>query len=114
MMPEHPLAFDVVTIFPEMFAAVGQYGVTRRGLEEGRWTLNCWNPRDFTADNYRRVDDRPFGGGFHGDDFGQYYSPALLRTTALPPRHLQSTRGLRTPYETATHSSSPKNYHDPG
>ena len=57
------LAFDVVTIFPEMFAAVGQYGVTRRGLEEGRWSLHCWNPRDFTTDNYRRVDDRPFGGG---------------------------------------------------
>lgn len=53
----------VVTLFPEMFAAVTQSGVTRRALEEGRWRLECTNPRDYATDNYRTVDDRPYGGG---------------------------------------------------
>ena len=54
---------DVVTLFPEMFVALTQSGVTRRALEAGRWSLNFWNPRDFTGDNHRTVDDRPYGGG---------------------------------------------------
>jgi len=54
---------DVVTLFPEMFDAVAKYGITRRALEEGRWDLQLWNPRDFTQDNHRTVDDRPYGGG---------------------------------------------------
>lgn len=57
------MRFDVVTLFPEMFAAVTASGITRRALEEGRWALRTWNPRDFTSDNYRTVDDRPYGGG---------------------------------------------------
>ncbi len=57
------MQFDVVTLFPEMFAAVTASGITRRALEEGRWSLATWNPRDFTSDNYRTVDDRPYGGG---------------------------------------------------
>jgi len=55
--------FDVITLFPEMFAAVTQSGITRRALENGLWRLDCWNPRDFAEDNYRSVDDRPYGGG---------------------------------------------------
>ncbi|WP_301100454.1 tRNA (guanosine(37)-N1)-methyltransferase TrmD [Propionivibrio sp.] len=54
---------DVVTLFPEMFVALSHSGVTRRALEEGRWSLDCCNPRDFTQDNHRTVDDRPYGGG---------------------------------------------------
>ena len=54
---------DVVTLFPEMFVAVAQSGITRRALEEGRWSLDFWNPRDFTKDVHRTVDDRPYGGG---------------------------------------------------
>jgi tRNA (guanine37-N1)-methyltransferase len=46
-----------------MFAAVAQSGITRRALEEKRWSLDFWNPRDFTEDNHRTVDDRPYGGG---------------------------------------------------
>ena len=57
------LRFDVVTIFPEMFSAVTGFGVAARALEQGVWEFGTWNPRDFTTDNYRRVDDRPFGGG---------------------------------------------------
>jgi tRNA (guanine37-N1)-methyltransferase len=55
--------FDVVTIFPGMFEALAGHGITRRALEEGLFELKTWDPRDFTADNYRRVDDRPYGGG---------------------------------------------------
>ena len=57
------MRFDVITLFPEMFDAVTQYGVTRRAAEQGRFELQTWNPRDFTSDNYRTVDDRPYGGG---------------------------------------------------
>ena len=57
------IRFDCVTLFPEAFAAVADYGITRRAREEGLWSLALWNPRDFTTDNYRTVDDRPYGGG---------------------------------------------------
>ncbi len=57
------IAFDVVTLFPEMFTAVADYGITRRAREQGLWRLALWNPRDFAVDNYRTVDDRPYGGG---------------------------------------------------
>jgi tRNA (guanine37-N1)-methyltransferase len=57
------IRFDVVTLFPEMFAAVTHSGISGRALEMGLWSLGLWNPRDFTRDNYRTVDDRPYGGG---------------------------------------------------
>ena len=57
------MQFDVVTLFPEMFAAITQSGVTRRAFEQNKCGLSLWNPRDFTTDNHRTVDDRPYGGG---------------------------------------------------
>jgi tRNA (guanine37-N1)-methyltransferase len=57
------MQFDVITLFPEMFAAITHSGVTRRAFEQKKWSLSCWNPRDFTSDNHRTVDDRPYGGG---------------------------------------------------
>ena len=57
------IRFDVVTLFPEMLAAVTQSGITGRAAQAGLWRLQTWNPRDFTTDNYRTVDDRPYGGG---------------------------------------------------
>jgi len=57
------LRFDVVTLFPEMFAAVSECGITRRALERGLWRLECWNPRQWAGNAYGSVDDRPFGGG---------------------------------------------------
>jgi tRNA (guanine37-N1)-methyltransferase len=57
------MQFDVVSLFPEMFAALTQSGVTRRAFEQQRWGLQIWNPRDFTQDRHRTVDDRPYGGG---------------------------------------------------
>jgi len=53
------MQFDVVSLFPEMFAALTQSGVTRRAHEQGLWNLSIWNPRDFTTDRHRTVDDRP-------------------------------------------------------
>lgn len=57
------MQFDVVTLFPEMFGAITQSGITRRAFEQQRCALSLWNPRDFTTDNYRTIDDRPYGGG---------------------------------------------------
>jgi len=57
------IRFDVVTLFPEMFAAVTHSGISGRALETGLWSLGLWNPRDFTRDTHRTVDDRPYGGG---------------------------------------------------
>jgi tRNA (guanine37-N1)-methyltransferase len=55
--------FDVVTLFPQMFDAITKYGVTGRASTNGIYRLHTWNPREFTEDNHRTVDDRPYGGG---------------------------------------------------
>ncbi len=57
------MQFDVVTLFAEMFAALTVSGITRRAYEQQSFGLALWNPRDFTSDNHRTVDDRPYGGG---------------------------------------------------
>jgi len=56
------MRFDVISLFPEMFAAMRQ-GVTGRAVERGQVTLQLWNPRDYAEDVHRTVDDRPYGGG---------------------------------------------------
>lgn len=64
-MPEAAvkMRFDAITLFPEMFEAITRYGITQRAVDQGIIDFAGWNPRDFTHDNYRRVDDRPYGGG---------------------------------------------------
>ena len=57
------LSFDVVTLFPEMFQALKDFGITSRAFHEAFVDLTLWNPRDFTSDIHRTVDDRPYGGG---------------------------------------------------
>ena len=57
------MRFDVITLFPELFAPFLAAGVTRRAYETGKVDVRLWNLRDFADGNYRRVDDRPFGGG---------------------------------------------------
>ncbi|WP_028606099.1 tRNA (guanosine(37)-N1)-methyltransferase TrmD [Ottowia thiooxydans] len=57
------MRFDVITLFPELFAPFLESGITRRAFASGLVELKLWNPRDFAEGNYRRVDDRPFGGG---------------------------------------------------
>ncbi|GMT41040.1 MAG: tRNA (guanine-N(1)-)-methyltransferase [bacterium] len=54
---------DVITLFPGMFDALTKYGVTSRAVEKGFLSVDCWNPRDYTEDRHRTVDDRPYGGG---------------------------------------------------
>jgi tRNA (guanine37-N1)-methyltransferase len=53
----------LVTLFPEMFSAIADYGVTARALKQNLWQLACFNPRDYTSDRHQTVDDRPYGGG---------------------------------------------------
>jgi tRNA (guanine37-N1)-methyltransferase len=57
------MRFDVITLFPDLFTPFLSLGVTRRAFESGQVQVKLWNPRDFAEGPYRRVDDRPFGGG---------------------------------------------------
>lgn len=57
------MRIDVITLFPDMFDAVLDYGITARAFDRGQLNLRTWNPRDATHDRHRSVDDRPYGGG---------------------------------------------------
>src|SRR3569832_2569335 len=57
------MRFDVITLFPELFEIATRHGVTGRVVLKGRVTLAQWNPREYTHDRHRTVDDRPYGGG---------------------------------------------------
>lgn len=84
------IRFDCVTLFPEMFAAVTQSGITRRALEEHRWAFQAWNPRDYAENAWRRVDDRPFGGGP-----GMVMQAAPLEAAIAAARQAQQAVGVR-------------------
>jgi tRNA (guanine37-N1)-methyltransferase len=86
------MQFDVVSLFPEMFAALTQSGVTRRAHEQGLWTLSILNPRDFTSDRHRTVDDRPYGGGP-----GMVMLAKPLEATIAAARQRQVDLGLPAP-----------------
>ena len=85
--------FDVVTIFPGMFEALTRHGITRRALEEKRFELHTWDPRDFTTDNYRRVDDRPYGGGP-----GMVMLPEPLEACIAAAKARQREAGVAAPH----------------
>jgi tRNA (guanine37-N1)-methyltransferase len=57
------MRIDVISLFPPMFEAVTGYGITGRAIKNGLLSLRVWNPRDYTEDRHRSVDDRPYGGG---------------------------------------------------
>lgn len=57
------MRIDILSLFPDMFAIVGEMGVTGRARRLGLWSMSVWNPRDYTEDVHRTVDDRPYGGG---------------------------------------------------
>lgn len=57
------MRFDVITLFPGLFDALLDFGITGRAMDRGLFSFKAWNPRDFATDNYRTVDDRPYGGG---------------------------------------------------
>ena len=78
------MRFDVLTLFPELFAPLLTAGITRRAYESGRVDVRLSNPRDFAEGNYRRVDDRPFGGG-----------PGMVMMAEPLARCLQDVRAQR-------------------
>ncbi|MYM24741.1 tRNA (guanosine(37)-N1)-methyltransferase TrmD [Duganella sp. FT135W] len=86
------MQFDVVTLFPEMFTALTQSGVTRRAFEQNKCGLSLWNPRDFTTDNHRTVDDRPYGGGP-----GMVMMAKPLEQTIAAAKQRQTDAGLPAP-----------------
>jgi len=57
------MRIDVISLFPPMFEAVTGYGITGRAIKNGLLSLRVWNPRDYSEDRHRSVDDRPYGGG---------------------------------------------------
>jgi tRNA (guanine37-N1)-methyltransferase len=78
------MRFDVVTLFPELFEAFLKTGITRRAFESRQVDVHFTNPRDFAVGNYRRVDDRPFGGG-----------PGMVMLAEPLERALEAVRGQR-------------------
>lgn len=54
--------FGIITLFPDMFSTL-DYGITGRAIQDGLLSVTCWNPRDYTQNKHRNVDDRPYGGG---------------------------------------------------
>lgn len=86
------MIFDVITLFPEMFAAITDYGITARAFEKKAVALHCWNPRTFTTDKHKTVDDRPYGGGP-----GMVMLVEPLEKTIEAVKEKQSKRGVAKP-----------------
>lgn len=86
------MQFDVISLFPEMFAAITESGVTRRAFEQEKCAVRFWNPRDFTTDRHRTVDDRPYGGGP-----GMVMMPGPLQMAIRSARQAQLDAGLPRP-----------------
>lgn len=86
------LQFDVVTLFPEMFDAVTGSGITGRARERRAYEFVAWNPRDFAANSYRTVDDRPYGGGP-----GMVMMAEPLEKAISAARQRQMSAGVRKP-----------------
>ena len=86
------MQFDVITLFPEMFAAITESGITRRAFEQKKCELKFWNPRDFTTDRHRTVDDRPYGGGP-----GMVMMPGPLQQAIHAAKQRQTDLGLQPP-----------------
>ena len=78
------MQFHIVTLFPEFVEQVTNYGVVGRAVKQGKATLRSWNPREFTQDKHRTVDDRPYGGG-----------PGMVMK---PHRHRQLSRKREAPH----------------
>jgi tRNA (guanine37-N1)-methyltransferase len=86
------MRFDVITLFPPMFDAVAKFGITGRALEQALYQLALWNPRDFTTNNYRTVDDRPYGGGP-----GMVMLADPLEKAILAAKQAQREAGIESP-----------------
>jgi len=80
--------FDVISLFPEMIQGGARYGVTGKAIENGIVGLSVWNPRDYTHDNHKTVDDRPYGGG---PGMVMKYQPLFDAVTAAKQDQIEST-----------------------
>ncbi|WP_304351176.1 tRNA (guanosine(37)-N1)-methyltransferase TrmD [Comamonas testosteroni] len=87
------MRFDIITLFPELFAPFLESGVTRRAYSSGQVAVHLWNPRDWAEGNYRRVDDRPFGGG-----------PGMVMMAEPLQRCLEAIRSARTEADAKEHA----------
>ena len=87
------MRFDIITLFPELFAPFLESGVTRRAYSSGQVAVHLWNPRDWAEGNYRRVDDRPFGGG-----------PGMVMMAEPLQRCLEAIRSARTEADAQEHA----------
>jgi tRNA (guanine37-N1)-methyltransferase len=81
------LQLNAVTIFPELFEPLQKQGVVGRAFERGLVSLNTVNPRQFTQDNYHRIDDRPYGGGPGMVMLAEPLDQALQGLLAQAPQH---------------------------
>lgn len=79
------MRIDVISLFPPMFEAVSGHGITGRAVKNGLLTLRVWNPRDYTEDKHRSVDDRPYGGG-----------PGMVMMNEPLTRAIRAARGEQT------------------
>lgn len=86
----------LISILPEMFTAITDYGITGRAIGRGQVTVHTINPRDFTTDNYRRIDDRPFGGGPGMVMLAEPLEQAILHAKALAEHHFTSLGMINT------------------
>lgn len=94
--PPQPLWFGVVTLLPEMFTCISEYGITGKAIQRGLAEIHTWNPRDFVTDPHRTVDDKPFGGGpgmllmaepvLAALDAAKAQAPANTKTAYLTPQ----------------------------
>lgn len=90
-----PMWIGIVSLFPEMFDAIADYGITGRAVADARLKLGFWNPRDYATDKHRTVDDRPYGGG---PGMVMMYTPLKMAVDAarqaalefLPGNHLDN------------------------
>ena len=82
------MRFDLLTLFPELVQPQLEIGITRRAFASGQVQVRCWNPRDFASDNYRTVDDRPYGGG---PGMVMLAEPLEMALQAARERQLQHT-----------------------
>ncbi|MCR4301383.1 MAG: tRNA (guanosine(37)-N1)-methyltransferase TrmD [Sulfuricaulis sp.] len=79
------MRIDVISLFPPMFEAVSAHGITGRAVKNGLIQLRVWNPRDYSEDRHRSVDDRPYGGG-----------PGMVMMIEPLVRALRAARGEQT------------------
>lgn len=82
--------FHLISIFPQMFDALSYYGITQKALSKNLWQISCYNPRDFSNNKFRKIDDRPFGGGA-----GMVMMAQPLENTVL---HIQNLHGQMPKY----------------